>query len=110
MDSAHQAGPRRRGEPPIDHYLIQLWPAPTAPDAVLRQTSDQAGYWHAHQNRRPSPPQATEVNLPIPAPAAPAMWGPGLAPNTQPPVSADDLDDQNIVGYADPAPPRDDQH
>jgi hypothetical protein len=26
-------------EPPVDRYLLQLWPAPPAPDAVIRETS-----------------------------------------------------------------------
>ncbi|SIM49709.1 hypothetical protein [Micromonospora cremea] len=30
----------------VDRYLIELWPAPAAPDAVLRVGSDNAGYWH----------------------------------------------------------------
>lgn len=30
----------------VDHYLIELWPAPTAPDAIVRATSDSAAYWH----------------------------------------------------------------
>lgn len=30
----------------IDRYLLQLWPAPMAPDAILRQTSEHAAYWH----------------------------------------------------------------
>jgi hypothetical protein len=30
----------------VDRYLIELWPAPAAPDAVLRVGSNDAGYWH----------------------------------------------------------------
>ncbi len=30
----------------VDRYLIELWPAPVAPDAVLRVGSDDASYWH----------------------------------------------------------------
>lgn len=30
----------------IDEYLIQLWPAPRQPDAILRTTSCNAEYWH----------------------------------------------------------------
>jgi len=29
-----------------DRYLLQLWPAPEAPDAVVRQASEIAAYWH----------------------------------------------------------------
>lgn len=32
---------------PIESYLLAFWPAPYAEDAVLRQTSEQAGYWNA---------------------------------------------------------------
>jgi hypothetical protein len=31
---------------PVDAYRLTFWPAPAAPDAVLRQTSDIAAYWH----------------------------------------------------------------
>jgi hypothetical protein len=30
----------------VDRYLIEMWPAPDAPDAVLRVGSDDARYWH----------------------------------------------------------------
>jgi hypothetical protein len=30
----------------VDTYLIELWSAPGAPDAVLRAGSDDARYWH----------------------------------------------------------------
>lgn len=39
MDAAHQ------GEE-VDRYLLVFWPAPVAPDAVVKTTSDSAGYWH----------------------------------------------------------------
>ena len=29
-----------------DRYLLQLWPAPEAPDALVRQSSGIAAYWH----------------------------------------------------------------
>ena len=29
-----------------DRYLLQLWPAAEAPDAVVRQTGEYAAYWH----------------------------------------------------------------
>jgi hypothetical protein len=31
----------------VDAYRLTFWPAPAAPDAVLRQTSDIAAYWHS---------------------------------------------------------------
>lgn len=33
-------------EPAPDRYLLQLWPASMAPDAIVRQTSQAATYWH----------------------------------------------------------------
>jgi len=32
--------------PTVDEYLLQLWPAPAAPDQVIRQTSEVSAYWH----------------------------------------------------------------
>jgi hypothetical protein len=33
-------------------YLLQFWPAPPAPDRILRRTSPRAAYWHqAHRGR-----------------------------------------------------------
>ncbi|GAA0245759.1 hypothetical protein GCM10010492_51510 [Saccharothrix mutabilis subsp. mutabilis] len=43
-----------------ERYLLQFWPAPPAPDAVVRQTSAQAGYWHAFARRQPPPPTPEE--------------------------------------------------
>ena len=31
----------------VDFYSLAIWPAPPAPDAVLKQTSESAKYWHA---------------------------------------------------------------
>jgi hypothetical protein len=31
----------------VDHYLVELWPAPPADDAILRTTSKDAAYWHS---------------------------------------------------------------
>lgn len=33
-------------EQPVDAYLVQLWPAPAAPDAILAVGSEDAEYWH----------------------------------------------------------------
>jgi len=56
MDQARQKGTPRAGEPLVDRYLLQLWPDPPAPDAVIRETSRCAAYWHAHARTLPSPP------------------------------------------------------
>ncbi len=31
---------------PVDWYLVELWPAPTQADAILRTTTGDANYWH----------------------------------------------------------------
>lgn len=31
----------------MDVYALWFWPAPPAPDAVVKQTSESAAYWHA---------------------------------------------------------------
>jgi hypothetical protein len=56
MDAAREADTRLEGEPPLDAYLLQLWPAAPAPDAVLRQTSAAAAYWHAVARSSAPPP------------------------------------------------------
>jgi hypothetical protein len=30
----------------VDFYLVELWPAPSAPDAILKVSSEDARYWH----------------------------------------------------------------
>jgi len=49
------------GGPPVDHYLLQFWPAPPAPDRVVRQTSRCAAYWHKHARGLPPPPTPEEL-------------------------------------------------
>lgn len=56
MDAAHPAAPPADGEEPVDHYLLQFWPAPATIDRVVRQTSAQAAYWHDNARRQPPPP------------------------------------------------------
>jgi hypothetical protein len=46
------------GGEPIDHYLLQFWPAPPDADRVIRQTSGSAEYWHQHARSLPPPPGA----------------------------------------------------
>jgi hypothetical protein len=36
----------------IDYYLIQFWPAPPLPDAVLRTDSEDGQYWHRELGHR----------------------------------------------------------
>lgn len=56
MDAGRDADSRLDGDPVLDRYLLQLWPAPPAPDAVLRQSSSIAGYWHDVARTTPAPP------------------------------------------------------
>jgi hypothetical protein len=60
MDRAHAHDTRRDGEPLVDRYLLQLWPAPPAPDAVVRETSRHAARRHAHARSLPPPPSRRE--------------------------------------------------
>jgi hypothetical protein len=52
MDAANEADVRMDGEPALDRYILQLWPAPPAPDAVLQRGSEQAEYWHSVTTKR----------------------------------------------------------
>jgi hypothetical protein len=46
------------GEPMLDRYLLQFWPAPPGPDRVVKQTSEVAAYWHRFARGLPlSPPR-----------------------------------------------------
>lgn len=56
MDAARDADTRLEDEPPLDAYLLQLWPAAPAPGAVLRQTSAAAAYWHGVARSSARPP------------------------------------------------------
>jgi hypothetical protein len=56
MDAAQEQDSRAAGEPPADRYLLQFWPQSPEPDAVLRQTSGSAAYWHDHARTQPAPP------------------------------------------------------
>ncbi|MFJ6852905.1 hypothetical protein ACIQM3_20615 [Streptomyces sp. NPDC091271] len=60
MDEAHQQAARLDDERQLDRYLLQFWPAPPAPDRVLRQTSANAAYWHDYARRQPPPPTPAE--------------------------------------------------
>lgn len=39
---------RFEDEDPMEKYLLQFWPAPAAPDVVIRQTRERASYWHEY--------------------------------------------------------------
>lgn len=59
MDQAHD-GTRMDGEPALDRYLLQLWPAPLAPDAVIRLGSQSAASWHQVAATTQPPPTPQE--------------------------------------------------
>ncbi|NUT91802.1 MAG: hypothetical protein HOY78_07195 [Saccharothrix sp.] len=46
-------------DPELERYLLQFWPAPPAPDAVVRKSSAQAAYWHDFARKQPPPRQAS---------------------------------------------------
>lgn len=60
MDAGRQQDARADGEPELDGYLLQFWPASPAADAVVRQGSEIAAYWHDYARTLPPPPTATE--------------------------------------------------
>lgn len=43
-----------------ERYLLQFWPAPPAPDAVVKVTSGKAAYWHDFARKQPPPPTPEE--------------------------------------------------
>jgi hypothetical protein len=60
MDEASRQDTRSDDEPQLDCYLLQFWPAPPAPDRVLRQTSATAAYSHDYARQQPPPPTPAE--------------------------------------------------
>jgi hypothetical protein len=64
MDEGHDQDTRSDEDPETDRYLLQFWPAPPAPDAVLKQTSEMAAYWNEWaQETPPVPPPPTREEL-----------------------------------------------
>jgi hypothetical protein len=55
MDDGRAADTILYGEPSRDRYMLQFWPAPVAPDRVLKVTSDVAAYWHRYARSLPAP-------------------------------------------------------
>ncbi len=62
MDLARDSPSRFSGEPVLDRYLLQFWPAPPSGDRVVRQGSAAAAYWHswAREQPPPAPPPTSE--------------------------------------------------
>uniref|UniRef100_UPI000D1B4D3D hypothetical protein n=1 Tax=Streptomyces scabiei TaxID=1930 RepID=UPI000D1B4D3D len=60
MDAAREGDTRLDDDPQLDRYLLQFWPASPRPDQVLKQTSQNAAYWHDYARRQPPPPTPAE--------------------------------------------------
>ncbi|MBC2904702.1 hypothetical protein H4N64_24515 [Streptomyces sp. PSKA01] len=60
MDAANEFDTRLDEEPQQDRYLLQFWPAASAPDHIVKQTSEIAAYWHDYARRQPPPPSPVE--------------------------------------------------
>ena len=95
MDEAREHDTRRGDEPMLDRYLLQFWPAPPAPDRVLKQASETATSEHRHV--RGLPPTESED-------AAPASDDTVPGPRDAAPGSAD-----AAPGSADAAPENQDE-
>jgi hypothetical protein len=61
MDDGHQGGGPEDGQPPHDHYLLQLWPAGPGTDRVVRQTTELAAYWRLWARDLPPAPTPQEI-------------------------------------------------
>jgi hypothetical protein len=55
MDLTGEVAVRNSDEPVLDQYRLQMWPAGPQPDAIVRQTSRMARYWHGVA-QTPKPP------------------------------------------------------
>ncbi|WP_410640095.1 hypothetical protein [Amycolatopsis sp. lyj-346] len=61
MDAGRERDTRLGGEPRLDSYLLQFWPAPAASDVVVRASSAIAAYWHGFARDLPPPPTEEEL-------------------------------------------------
>lgn len=64
-----------------DRYLLQLWPAASTPDQIVRQTARVAGYWHGVAQEQP-PITAEEIASHRAALASPAPVVPWSVPSS----------------------------
>ncbi len=46
MDAARELDTTGDDGRPVDSYKLVFWPALPAPDEVVKQTSNDAAYWH----------------------------------------------------------------
>lgn len=72
MDASSAEDTRADGEPLVDRYLLQLWPASPTTDVIVRQTSEKAVTWHGYARKL-----RTEQRRERPAQEAggPPAWG-----------------------------------
>lgn len=61
MDESRAADTRMPDDPAHERCLVQLWPAPVSADAVIKQTSGNAEYWHGEAQDTPPPPTPEQV-------------------------------------------------
>jgi hypothetical protein len=54
MDAGKELDTTEEGEQAPDRYLLQLWPASLAPEAILRETAAIATYWHGVARAEPN--------------------------------------------------------
>ncbi|MEU7582486.1 hypothetical protein AB0B50_33435 [Streptomyces sp. NPDC041068] len=47
--------------PGIEEHLLQFWPAPPAPDRLVKQTGDSSAYWHRTARALPSAERRAET-------------------------------------------------
>jgi hypothetical protein len=112
MDGAREQDTRLEDEPALDRYLLQFWPAPPAPDRVIKQTSEVAKVEHRHARGLPPPtyqdpplgradaPSGPAEAPPQPADAPPRPGGtPG--PEDTPPGPADVPSGRALAGGAE---------
>lgn len=79
MDTAHAVDTRCAGEPQVDRYLLQFWPAPPSRERIVKQTSESARYRHSVS--WDPPPTSTSAAKPpagpVPDPSAPSAGSEG---------------------------------
>lgn len=51
MDLANSVDSLPNDAPPIDSYLLTFWPAPPAPDRIVKVTSRTAAQWHERSDK-----------------------------------------------------------
>lgn len=66
MDAARARDAILKHEEHIDEYALCLWPAPPAPDRLIKQSSQCAASWHEHARELSAPPAVKPVRPPRP--------------------------------------------